>query len=352
MAGFEPRPATVTPFSLGPDLVPQNDAADWLPPRAADRLRALRQHVADLRAIVPSFEEKHEASNARIAAQQWLEKLQAHPAERGFDLADDDGRVVAAGHELEKLAAEEKRLRSLDETRSAAWRAASAVLSNVALWLQDGRPRGTTLEDHDDAPEPKLNKGETLLDAIERHRRRARELRADAHRVRSSPFPSSHCKQRARAQIEQLAQRGAVSVARLVEHDGAVEFPTMRVQSQVFNATPGAVAFAETPDVLALTAWLHKDALIAALDHLIGDESDDASALSHEARQQREAEVMGDLLAVERSEAELVWRAWRENLPAEHRADCAPLAILGCALVTAAPVSASPGTSKGLSWEP
>jgi hypothetical protein len=39
-----------------------------------------------------------------------------------------------------------------------------------------------------------------------------REARADLQRIQSSCFPSSYCKQRMREQIEQLAQRGAVSV--------------------------------------------------------------------------------------------------------------------------------------------
>jgi hypothetical protein len=60
------------------------------------------------------------------------------------------------------------------------------------------------------------------------------------------------------------------------------------------------------PDAVALVAWLHKDALIAALDREIASGGDDKSALSHEARQQREAETMGDLLAIERDEAALV----------------------------------------------
>jgi hypothetical protein len=42
--------------------------------------------------------------------------------------------------------------------------------------------------------------------------RKVREGRAELHRIQSSCFPSSYCKQRMREQIEQLAQRGAVSV--------------------------------------------------------------------------------------------------------------------------------------------
>ena len=74
-------------------------------------------------------------------------------------------------------------------------------------------------------------------------------------------------------------------------------------------------------------------------------EADDAAALTHEARQRREAEAMADLLAVERDEAALVWSAMARNLPVEHRADINPVALLGVRLVTAPRANPSPGTS-------
>lgn len=76
-----------------------------------------------------------------------------------------------------------------------------------------------------------------------------------------------------------------------------------RVRSEALGAETPVLVFGAVPDTLALACWLHKDALIAALDREIANEADDASALSHEARQQAEAEVMGDLLATERQEA-------------------------------------------------
>jgi hypothetical protein len=104
------------------------------------------------------------------------------------------------------------------------------------------------------------------------------------------------------------------------------------------------------PDI-ALVAWLHRDLLIKRLDTEIDAESDDdAGALSHEQRQQAEAETMGDLLIAERQEAELVWQAQAQGLPVEHRTDCSPLAILQVQLITTPRADALPETSPGYSW--
>jgi hypothetical protein len=104
------------------------------------------------------------------------------------------------------------------------------------------------------------------------------------------------------------------------------------------------------PDTVALVAWLHKDALIAALDREIASEADDKAALSHEAREKAVAETQADLLAVERDESWFVWQAQSQGLPVEHRADISPLALLGLKLVTAPRADPSPETSPGLSW--
>jgi hypothetical protein len=51
----------------------------------------------------------------------------------------------------------------------------------------------------------KLAKGESILDGIQRLRRRGRELKADLSRIQSAPYPSSYAKQKMRTQIEALA---------------------------------------------------------------------------------------------------------------------------------------------------
>jgi len=48
---------------------------------------------------------------------------------------------------------------------------------------------------------PKLLKGESITDAIERIRHRGRELKADLHRIRSAPYPSEHARAKMRQQL-------------------------------------------------------------------------------------------------------------------------------------------------------
>lgn len=166
---------------------------------------------------------------------------------------------------------------------------------------------------------PKLAKGEaSIIDANENRRRRVRELKADLHRLESAPYPSADAKRRLREQIAALAQRGA-QVSLLIEHaEGEIVWATRSLQSQVLNSERAAVAFAETPDTLTTLVWAIKDKIIAKLDQEIDAEADDPAALSAEARATQAAEVLLDLLDIERQESALVWRGLSEQLPCEH----------------------------------
>jgi hypothetical protein len=226
--------------------------------------------------------------------------------------------------------------------RGQAFQAIAQTHTAMMAWLQHGKPPGTVCEDFDG--EPKLNKGEDILAAIEKLRRRGRELKADLARISAAPFPSSHAKPKMRQEIEALAQRGIPSMALLVEHDREGQWPTTNLRSAIFNAqTP--LAAVETTDTLALFAWLHRHALIARLDALISDEADDAASLWHEARERQAAEVAGDLLDVERQEATMMFRGWADGLSIQPRPDLAPAALLNVVLITPPPVLKGGGSS-------
>ena len=180
-------------------------------------------------------------------------------------------------------------------------------------------------------------------DGISRLQRRGRELKAVLHRIRSAPFPSSYAKAQMRAQIEALAMQGAPNVSDLIENDRQIVWPTQRVQSNVVNTATPALAFAELDAAIPFVVWLHRDAIIKRMDAEIDTEADDVAALTQAEREKREA--LGDLLAVERDEAALVWRGQREGLPVEHRSDCSPEAILQVASIVAPRETAS-GSSR------
>ena len=342
-----PTQTIVAPLTLPSPYpsAPTWDVIELLPVGTPqERLRLLRQHSRDLHAITVPHADVQAAAAARTNAENTLKRLLAPAAEGGFKLHEGDSRVIVAERALEKAEAEFRRLQERQQSRAASWQSASAALAACEDWLKNGRPSGVVLEAVEvDVPKPA--KGESLLDQIENHRRRARELKAAKHTIESAPFPSSFAKQRAREMVEQLVARGAPDVSLLVEMDRAIEWPTMRVQSEVFNAQPGAVGFAEMPDVVGLFAWLHRDALVAALDREIVEASDDKAALTHEQRQLRTDELQRDLLAVERTEAALVWRAVAEQLPVWFRADISPLAVLGIELRTVPRAIDGPTTS-------
>ncbi len=331
--GFTPAPANPQPFSAGMHLQPQFDPIELLPPAAAEKLRLLRQRAADAHALIPTgFDDQvREASRREIEAANALKRLTDHPQDGGFNLPPDDRarhrRATDARQGDRRFRAAQAAQRDADGGMAGGERRAGERRDMVAKWqarrharCEDCRGRA-----------PKLNKGETgLLDAIENCAGACRELRADLHRIASAPFPRAYAKSAMRAQIEALAMQGAPSVSRLIELDGTVEFQTQHLQSEV-HAERRAVAFTEDADAVALIAWLHKDALIAALDREIASEADDKAALTHEARQKAEAEVMGDLLAVERDESCACVAGAGARSAGEHRADISPLALLGSA---------------------
>src|SRR5215203_118735 len=103
------------------------DALSFLPPSAADRLVALRQHVHDLLALTPPSDVRLAAGTARLEAERRLSRLRAHPHQGGFNVKDEaDVRIVEQKRLLDTATAENQRIAALYEQRSTAWRTASA----------------------------------------------------------------------------------------------------------------------------------------------------------------------------------------------------------------------------------
>ena len=338
---FEPGPTNPQPHTI--TLFTQPSAGTSLSGIARDRYRALSQRVEDLHAVCIPFDQRQQAGTDRVAAENRLQRLLTPRSQGGFGLEETDSRVALARKDLADKTEEQKRLSDLDEIRSSNWRTASTLLSTVNAWLRGGQPPGTQLQAAE-VPMPKLDKG-GLLETIERLRHRQKEIAADIRRVQASPYPSSFTKKKMREQIAARAALAAPSVANLVEFDGNVEFASTMIQTPVVANKEGGLVGFEQPDVLGLVLWLHQSAIVSALDALVDEESDDASAMTPQARETALSELQASALAVSRDECELVFLAQSQNLPCEHRPDVDPRALLSVRCVVAPPANPSPGTS-------
>jgi hypothetical protein len=335
--GLTPGPASPEPMNFGGGgfRTPAIDPTDGMPEQSQNLLFRLQQRSKDAHAIVPPFSEVQEASTARILAQQRLQTLQGHPAEFGHNLKDDHRSVIEAKKTLQKATAGWTRLNERAEVNAAAWRSASGSVVNCENWAKEGRPGNTVMEYCPTEP-PKPAKGDSLLDLIEKLRRRGRELQADANRISSAQFPAAFVKAKMRETILRLSEAGCPNISGMVEHDGPLTFAQSRIQTTLYGDNHSQqISFGETTDAIAFDCWLHRDEIIKRLEKQIDAEVDpNSTPLSYEQREQRKAEIALDLLDIERQEAAAVWLAQEHGLPVEHRADCSPQAILQIQLRT------------------
>lgn len=331
-------PAPVTATLPGSVLVMAGDPMAMLPVEAREKYRKLEQERDDAGLLV----------RATVADQQQLQidvqrhrnrikELQTPRGAGGFGLSDDALQVVQERRALDGKLVEHRRLAARAEELGAKFQKAGEIVRAIEQGVA-AHPAGC-IGQMVEAETPTL-KGRSIIDAIEARRRRVGQLKSDLRRILTAPWPSAMAKKKMRAQVVQLAESGAPRTGSAIAWDEPVAFPTRTYQVQVLNADPNAIGFVELPDVLGLFAWLYRDALVAALDREIDDCADDPSALTGEQRQEAEAEVLADLLAVEREECRLIEIAQAQGQPADYRVDCDPRAILGFEWV-AAPSSAA-----------
>lgn len=348
-ASFEAGPAGLGP-ALSTVHFRQADVIETLEaaPAAARRLEALRQHVHDLHSLCVPFEDIREIIATRIRAEDRLRQLTGHPSEGGHNLSEDDPRTVVAQREVEKTMAAATSIQERANARSAAWREASYALQAVESYLRDGVPGGCILQDVE-PPEPKLAKGQGVLEAIMDVRQRGMKLRKRLSEIDRAPYPSSVAKARAREWVEALAQRGRIDVSPLIRReDGELALPIEYARVLVTNSERAPSAGTVSVPDPALLAWLNSADLIRKLEAEIDAAADDKAALTATQRAEATADVERELLTIERIEASLVWRALEQRLPVQHGRECHPLAVLSAEFAQLARPAA--GTSPGHSF--
>ena len=164
-----------------------------LPPGAAARLKSLRQHAADVHALMPDFETRQAALAAKLEAEARLKQLTDHAQSGGFGLGDGTPQVLAATKALTEAVNEVERLRELYQTRSVQRQAAArAPRRSGGLAPATAGRAGLCWKTKTAAV--KLLKGEnSLLDAITNRRRRVSELKAELTAVENAPYPFRPC---------------------------------------------------------------------------------------------------------------------------------------------------------------
>ena len=244
------------------------DPIDWprIPKPVKQKLRRLRRARDDAwlvwRAIA---DERQEAWEAKRVAEARLKVLKGDGPDSAWygisqhshfrRLEDDHPELVAQREALTDAVANIERLDPIVDTRSHQLDQLTRLLSAVENYLAEGLSGvGDAIKLHK-GPAPSLRKGEAVVEAVERCRRRLRELDADRHRIDSAPWHSGLAKRRARAEIDKLAERGQPSVLPLIESCDEPIYWAERQFTDVVIAGRVVSAIGD-PQALPLLFWL------------------------------------------------------------------------------------------------
>ncbi|MCG2665317.1 hypothetical protein ACFPFP_00045 [Bradyrhizobium sp. GCM10023182] len=326
--------------SVMPGLPPPVDGVELLPLSRRPLMLSLRQRSEDLQNLVrPLLDKLDELRADKHVLSVRLAELKRPRGQGGSGLDDEHTSVVEVQRKLAAIDGEMRRLSELIEVRRARAQSAARLVASVESWLREGRSSGRVIVEAAEIEIAMITKrNESIAGALDRLRHRLRELAADQHRNNSAPYPAAHAKARARAMVEQLAERGAVDVSALVEADAEIGWPLaiQRLGLAGIVAKTGdqlaGNAMAEVIDTVGLFVWLHRDALVSRLEEEIDAIADDAAALSVKARAEKLAQISADKLTAERQECALVRRMQDDGLWVEYRADADPRAVLGVEL--------------------
>ncbi len=323
----------------------QATAEDRLPPRARDRYKHILEMARDMNAVARSA---RDAANEAIRLREERARELRHVTEAIERMLGRTGDVTERPEHQRAQAAFDRADADATRARDVADRKAKRSAPIIALAQQLERSLDRIPPDPtDDETRPKLKKGEGHDAALDRIRREIGSRRADAQAVRTAPTPSTEAIALMHQQIDALAKRGAPDCFALVEQRGDIAFPTLKAKitrwtsssdgsRTVLDPTAG---HADSPDALAVLAWLARDDLKAALQAEINQIADDANALTPADRNARLAALEAEIAELEREAARIAWD-WHE----EHGADLALGDISNPAIVLG--IAAAPPTAR------
>ncbi|MFD1983534.1 hypothetical protein ACFSOZ_12725 [Mesorhizobium newzealandense] len=304
-----------------------SDVADLLPATAWARLVALREEREDLHAALIAVTDAYQAAyKAKGEAKGRLDILTIKSVADRYGQTilhkDDHPSVVAAKADLAKATKDVERATEKRDARSFRWKQVASLVTAVEQYLSS-------------APGPlaAFTGAVKKPASIEAARKTIATLVADRQEVKAAPIPSAKVRATIRAEIDSLAEKGRPSLFGAVEYGEAIgwpklDLPVSTLGLMVNNETNTHIigrANAEGPNTLALFAWLHRDALLAALDKEIAEVADDGAALDDETRGKKLAQITDALLDAERGECALIDA---DGDTATYRSDTDPRAML------------------------
>ncbi|QND22554.1 hypothetical protein HB774_24080 [Rhizobium leguminosarum bv. viciae] len=292
-----------------------------LPAGAKAALDALRERVSDLRDLVEVSMKRKEEAREEHLHELW--QLSMRKQAYGFSTEDYEK------HRVKIDAAHKKLLSFNDSPISQRWTSQKRLLTRVEAYVAS--LRATCAQ----APSPsvKFPSADRLLPEIDKQRTEIATLLADRHEILSKAFPSIEIKARARAEIEELARRGAPDVSYVLNHgpsEGLVwpDYRTIARGGGIGVVLPGDTGFTSRVDAphLPLLAWLFKDRLLAAIEAEIDANSEDEQSLSLEVRTKKLSEIDARILMAERVDVAMTRHS---GGAADYRDDTDPRAFLG-----------------------
>jgi len=297
-----------------------------LPASARQKAEHLRRTELRSRALIDGLLDESQRVRERHAnAASLLGSFDRHyPPEACFTVQDDGKRVptvfperVALVERIEHCKAEQARL--ADEQQSAN---VGYSTSDLLDWLASQSTKFVA------APVPfiKLNKGETLAELLARNGEAQSAINTELATVQNAGRTIAECKLAMRAQVNLLAEKGRPDVAGLF-NGGVIAWPTEQFSAGGHGAHQYVVT-ATVTDVLSLTVWAHRAAIVSQLDAEIERAGDDTTALSAEVQAARIVELQSSLLKLQREQ-----EAINEKLEAQGqqiRRNCTdPLVLFG-----------------------
>jgi hypothetical protein len=293
---------------LQPDTVREPDPADRLPSAAVMKLRqliaanedayAVRQAISDQRGELRAERARLDTRIRHLAAQR---------------VEDDDPSVVQAQADLDKMKAELDRLAIRERAA-----VTSGLPDNLIRYIGSIPHQTVILLLEDDLP--------AVTGTLDEAREAVATLKEQLAAVRCAPLDAVEQRVKMRAQIEDMAERGRVTV-----NNGEVVFPVldrMHALQHAFIAAPKAEdqrtvigkVIVQEPDLLSMFVRINKSAILKDLESQVEEV---AGGLPSQERAQRVRDLLSDILAAERVECTLV-----ERTSAGYRPDTDPRAVL------------------------